>query len=139
MGKINMILRTQITFSAAGDHFTPSKVNAPFSDAHDPGEVGRFGRYRGIPDPLGHASFDAPEEEPEKIEYIHRIVIPLLPELRKAGAEDFWLRITYHSDSGSIGFSREEIKMIAELQCEVPIDCLIEEAPNNKGCSEDGA
>lgn len=132
MGKITMIHRTQITFSATGDHFTPSKVNAPFSNAHDPGEVGRFGRYRGIPDPLGHASFDAPEEEPEKISYIHRIVVPLLPELRRAGAEDFSLRITYSSDSGSIGFSREEIKMLAELQCDVPIDCLIDEAALNE-------
>jgi hypothetical protein len=64
-----MILRTQVTFSAAGDGFTPSKITAPFTNAHDPGEIGRAGRYRGIPDPNGYASFDAPEDEPKKIEY----------------------------------------------------------------------
>jgi hypothetical protein len=134
-----MILRTQVTFSAAGDHFTPSKVEAPFTDAHDPGEIGRAGRYRGIPDPNGYASFDAPEDEPKKIEYLHRIVVPLLPALHEAGAEDFWLRITYHGDSGAIGFSKEEIKMLAELQCDVPIDCIIEEEPIQGITDNDGA
>ncbi len=54
----------------------------------------------------------------------------MLPALRKAGAEDFCLRVTYRCDSGAIGFSKEEIKMIAELECDVPIDCWICDEPN---------
>jgi hypothetical protein len=125
-----MIIRTQVTFTALGEHFVPSKISAPFTDAHDPGEIGRAGRYRGIPDPNGWADFHAPEKEEAKIAYLHRIVVPLLPALRAAGAEDFTLRITYHCDSGAIGFTKEEIRMLAEMACDVPIDCLIEEEPN---------
>ena len=139
VGRTKMILRTQVTFSAAGDGFTPSKITAPFTNAHDPGEIGRAGRYRGIPDPNGYASFDAPEDVPKKIEYLHRIVVPLIPALREAGADDFWLRITSHCDSGAIGFSKEEIKMLAELQCDVPIDCLIEEEAHPAGKDNVGA
>jgi hypothetical protein len=59
--------------------------------------------------------------------------------LHEAGAEDFWLRITYHGDSGAIGFSKEEIKMLAELQCDVPIDCIVEEEAHPAGTDNDGA
>ena len=126
----NMIHRTQVTFTAYGERFAPSKVLARFSDAHDPGAIAKTGRYRGKPTPYGSASFDAPEEEPQKIEYLHRLVVPLLPALRDAGANDFWLRITYHSDSGALGFSKREIVMLAEMECDVPIDCVIEKEPN---------
>jgi hypothetical protein len=124
-----MILRTQVTFSAFGTHFVPSKVSASFTDSHDPGEIGRAGRHRGVSDPNGWASFDAPGKEEDKIAYLHRIVVPLLPALRAAGAENFDLRITYHSDSGTIGFTKEEVRMLAEMECDLPIDCLIEKEP----------
>ena len=125
-----MIYRTQVTFTAYGERFAPSKVSALFTDAHDPGSVAKTGRYRGKPTPYGSASFDVPEEVPEKIEYLHRLVVPLLPALREAGADDFWIRITYHSDSGALGFSKREIMMLAEMDCDVPIDCVIDEKPN---------
>lgn len=77
--------------------------------------------------PFGSAEFNAPENESDKITFLHRIVVPLLPALRAAGADKFWLSITYHTDSGSLGFSKREIKMLAEMECDVPINCLIEE------------
>ena len=89
-----MIVRTQVTFCAIGDHFMPSKVPAHFSKAHDLGEIGKVGRYRGIPVPNGSASFDVPEEEPEKIAYVHRHAFKFLRAMREAGAESFWLHIT---------------------------------------------
>lgn len=119
-----MILRTQITFSASGESFSPSKLCAPFSNAHDPGEIGRYGRYRGVPVPYGSASFDAPEDHPEKIAYLHSVVVPLLPALREAGADHFSLQISYHCDSESIGFSKEEIRMLAAFECDIPINCF---------------
>ena len=127
-----MIHRTQMTFTAWGEHFMPSKVSAPFSEAYDPGSTGRTGRYRGIPTPYGSASFDVTEEEAEKISHLHRLVVTLLPALREAGATEFWLRITYHADSGALGFSKEDIRMLAEMECDVPIDCLLEEAQQDE-------
>jgi hypothetical protein len=125
-----MIMREQITFCAHGENFMPSKVAVPFSASHDPGAIGKVGRYKDLPTPYGSADFEAPEEETQKIAYLHRLVLPHLMAMRKAGAEDFLLHITYHGDSGAIGFSKEEMKLIAELECDVPIDCVIDEEPN---------
>lgn len=119
-----MIIRDQVTFSVQGDHFKPSEVKAPYASSHDPGVIGKLGRYRGIPVPYGAASFDAPGEEEEKIAFLHRIIHPLIPALKAAGAESFWMHITYHYDCQcAIGFSKEEMRMISELECDVPIDC----------------
>lgn len=119
-----MIAREQVTFTAQGNNFRPSMVSAPYSEAHDPGVIGACGRYLGLPIPYGSADFDAPKEEQEKIAYLHRIVTPLLPALRSAGAEEFRLHITYHYENQcAIGFSKEEVKMIAEMDCDLPIDC----------------
>ena len=124
-----MILRTQVTLSVGGEKFIPSKVAAPFTKAEDPGEIGKSGRYRGLPVPSGSASFTVPEDQPEKIAYLHRLVMPLLPSLRAAGADDFTLWISYHCDSESIGFSKEEIEMLADFECDVPINCFRTDIP----------
>lgn len=126
-----MIIHEQVTFIAQGDRFTPSLVAADFTDAHDPGVVGKRGRYRGVPVPYGVARVDAPKGEKEKIAYLHRKLVPLLSELRVAGAEVFDLRITYqYQDQCALGFSKEEMKMIAELDCVLAIDCWEEESTN---------
>jgi hypothetical protein len=45
--------------------------------------------------------------------------------MRDAGAEVFRLHITYHYDTQcALGFSSEELKMIAALECDVAIDCI---------------
>lgn len=119
-----MIHRTQVSFSAYGKNFVPSQLSAPFTHFHDPGTIGASGRYKGIPQPYGWATLDAPETERDQIQFIHRIIYPLLPGLKEAGAEEFTLQISYHSDTESIGFSREEIKMIHALECDVPINCF---------------
>jgi hypothetical protein len=126
-----MITTEEVTFTAQGVHFTPSKVVAPFSAAHDPGVLGKRGRYRGLPVPYGAADFDVPKEEKEKIAYLHRTVLPHLAAMRASGAEEFRVHITYHYESQcAVGFSKEEIRLLSELECEVPIDCWRKEEPN---------
>jgi hypothetical protein len=126
-----MIIRTQVTFVATGERFTPSKVPAQFSAAHDPGVIGKLGRYRGIPVPYGSGDFDVPEEVPEKIAYVHQRAFPFLGAMRDAGAEHFWLHITYQYDAQcSLGFSAEELRMILGLDCELHIDCWTAGEPN---------
>jgi len=125
-----MIIRTQVSFIATGERFTPSKVSASFTASHDPGVIGDRGRYRGVPVPYGSADFHAPEEEPEKIAYIHRLAFPFLRAMREAGAENFSLRITYQYDSQcALSFTREEQNMICELDCDFCIDCWTDESP----------
>ena len=131
-----MITRDQVTFAAQGDGFVPSKVGAPYSSAQDPGSIGQWGRYKGVPVPYGVADFDAPENLKDKIAYLHQVVVPFLAVIRSAGAEEFRLHITYHYENQcAIGFSREEARMISELQCEVSIDCLRDEGGAEPGAS----
>src|SRR5688572_19636042 len=105
-----MITRTQISFVASGDTFRPSAVDAPFSDREDPGEIGKRGRYRGVPVPGGSATISVPETEEEGVRYLHDAVSPLLPVLRAAGATDFFIHITYHHDDQcALGFRPDEM------------------------------
>jgi hypothetical protein len=122
-----MIVRTQVSFSAIGDQFTPSKVCAQFSEAHDPGVIGKLGRYRGVPVPYGSADIIVPEEVEEKIAYVHGHAFPFLRDMRQAGAENFSLHITYQYDAQcALGFSKEELKLIMQLECDLAIDCWTE-------------
>jgi hypothetical protein len=120
-----MILRTKATFSAQGVAFRPSLANLPFTSFHDTGAIGVSGRYRGLPTPYGACDFDAPENEKEPILYLYRLVRPTLSILKKLGADSFSLHISYEADSGALGFSAAEIKMISDLECDVPIDLYI--------------
>lgn len=119
-----MIALDQMTFSAQGDAFFPSRVNAPYSSSHDPGAIGTVGLYRDKPIPYGTADFDAPETESNKIAYLHQRVQPHLAALRAAGADDFRLHISYaYRDQCGLAYSPEEMRLMAELQCTVAIDC----------------
>ncbi|WP_414665172.1 hypothetical protein [Horticoccus sp. 23ND18S-11] len=119
-----MIIRTQVSFSVTGTHFTPSKVPAPFSDSHDPGVIGTVGRFRGAPVPYGSAGFEAPEKEMAKIAWIYERVSPYKSAMRDAGAEHCTLSVTYTYDSQcALSFSQEELKMIVDLDCYFHVDC----------------
>lgn len=121
-----MVTRTQISFVAVGQAFRPSTVEAAFSEREDPGEMGKRGRYRGVPVPVGSATFCVPESE--GIRYLHETVAPLLPALRAAGATEFFIHITYHHDGQcALGFTAEEMRMLADLGCEVSVDCWRED------------
>lgn len=119
-----MITRTQISLVASGAGFRPSTVSAPFSETEEPGAIGTRGRYRGIPVPVGSASFHVPETEQDGIRYLHRLVFPLLPALRAAGATDFSIRITYdYEQQCALGFDSDELRLLADFECQVSIDC----------------
>lgn len=118
-----MVTRTQISLVAMGTTFRPSTINAPFSEAEDPGTIGSYGPYRGVPVPMGSVSFDVPETEEDGIAYLHRVAFPLMPALRAAGATDIWIHITYHYClQCTLGFSSEETRMLADFDCPVSID-----------------
>lgn len=122
-----MVTRTQISFVASGQAFRPSAVNAPFSDCEEPGEIGKRGRYRGVPVPVGSATISVPEGQQDGLRYLHETVSPLLPVLRAAGATEFFVHITYHHDGQwALGFSAEEMRMIADFGCDVSVDCWSE-------------
>lgn len=116
-----------MTFSASGDQFHPSKVKCVFSNSHSPTDIAHNGRMKGRPYGSGYASFEVPDTESDGISYLHRLVVPILDDMKKAGADDFSIFITYTADSGAIGFSKNEIQMICEMDCDLPIDVWIED------------
>lgn len=121
-----MITQTLISFSASGESFKPSAIDKPFSQSEDSGSIGKKGRYKGNPVPEGFASFSVPETELNGIKYLHDLVIPLIPDLHKAGATDFSIHITYHcEDQCALGFSSEEIQMLSDFDCTISIDCWV--------------
>jgi len=135
-----MITNEQATFTAQGDSFLPSLVAAPYTSFHDPGVIRRLGRYKGIPVPYGVASIEAPEGEREKIACLHRIVVPLLKSMRSAGAQEFRLHLTYRYESQcAIGFSKLELQMMAEMDCDVPIDCWTDQEQPNQAVQRTSA
>ena len=121
-----MIIRTQATFSAQGEFFKPSLAKLPYSSFHDTGAIGVNGLYKGLPTPYGTADFEAPENEPRKIQYLYSLVKPSLGVLREVGADSFCMHISYHADSGALGFSADELRMMAELECDLPIDLYLQ-------------
>jgi hypothetical protein len=51
--------------------------------------------------------------------------------MRAVGADNFSLHIAYHYDAQcALEFSREEVKMIMELDCDFTVDCILEDGPN---------
>ena len=128
-----MITRTQVTLCVYGTHFTPSKVAAKFSSAHDPGALGTMGRYRGVPIPYGSAEFDAPEAQEKQIEFVFRLAAPFVAAMRAAGAESLLMHITYHfAGQCAIELLTEELKMVSGLQCDLVIDCFNAEGEPDK-------
>jgi hypothetical protein len=89
------------TFLAGGVQFKPSQINYAFTTAHDSGVIEKSGPYAGEPNPGGSISIAVPDRIPQEkiIAYIVKVVRPLLPKLREAGADDdMCLYITrYHS------------------------------------------
>jgi hypothetical protein len=109
-----------ISFHAWGEQFRPSQIDFTFTEAHDPGVAGKLGRYRDQPVLYGQAVIGVPHHVPnkERIRYIVGVALPLLPELKRAGATEWYLDIArYYSSQCNEEYSTEELALIAQLQC----------------------
>lgn len=109
-----------ISFHIWGEQFMPSSVDFQFTEFYDAGSIRDRGRYRGLPSPNGAAYIEVPSHIPnlERIKYIVETVLPILPELRRAGATDFKLDIgRFYSTQCNEELSAEQIALIAQLNC----------------------
>jgi hypothetical protein len=109
-----------ISFRIQGDEFRPSQVPFAFTEQHDPGVIGRYGRYRDRPIPYGSASYDVPPSIPRKdyIKHLVQTIEPVLPAIHEAGATDWYVCIGrfYHGQCNE-EYSLEELQLIARLGC----------------------
>jgi hypothetical protein len=110
----------QLSFTASGDAFYPSRVALPFVRAVDPGEIASYGRYKGQPMPSGNATLVPPDrlKGRESLDAFCRLIADLIPGLRVAGADDFtlWVLRDYEHQCNE-ELSPAELTLIASLNC----------------------
>lgn len=109
-----------ISFHAYGTQFRPGEIDYPFTTSTEPGTIGIEGRYRDKPVPYGSIIIEVPRQIPnnKRIEYIVRTVLPLMPDLKRAGATEWYLNIgRFYSSQCNEAFSTEELKLLASLDC----------------------
>lgn len=109
-----------VSFQVWGEQFKPSLVDFAFTESHDPGAMGKMGRYRGLPIPYGSANILVPSHIPnaERIRYIVEIALRLLPDLQRAGATEWHVNIgRFYSTQCNEEYSVEELSLLAQLGC----------------------
>jgi hypothetical protein len=112
----------QVSFHASGDSFTPSRIDFPFSESNDPGEMGTSGRYLNKPIPNGYIRIDVPKEilNGERIKYLVHNILPIISDILKFGATNYYLDIArYYSSQCNESYSTEELALLAQLNCPV--------------------
>ena len=110
----------RVSIEIQGDEFHPSRIPFAFTEQHDPGVIGKNGRYRGLPIPYGLASYDVPRSIPNKdrIKHLVHVIEPILPAIREAGATDWQISIgRYYYAQCNEEYSLEELQLIARLGC----------------------
>ena len=115
-----MKLPWSITFEVSGERFFPSRLSIPFTRQHDPGGVGKFGRYRGMPVPYGAATYQVPDSVPRLSVFQHLVSVfeAELDRLVEAGATDWHISVArYYWGQCNEEYSLEELGLIARLKC----------------------
>lgn len=108
------------SFHAWGEEFRPSQIDFAFTRAHDSGNVGTSGRYRNEIIPFGFADFNVPPTVPneERTRYLVNILLPLMPELIRAGATDCYMDIgRFYSSQCNEAYSEEDLSLLASVGC----------------------
>ena len=117
-----------------GDAFSPEKAEREtgltFQQKNEPGEIGTRGRYKGQPTPFGWAMLKPPEEgdETRQFEWLFNAALPHIETLRRLGATDGKLHITYAYDTQcNLGYEPELMAKLARLGLAFTISCYRDE------------
>lgn len=130
------MVKIRASCSIVGEKFSPmafSKISGvKLIDPNEPGDIGKIGRYKGMPMPYGSASIevsDKAEEDWSHFDDLLSVVEGCIEVLRETGAEDISLFISlFHDGQCNFAFTKEQLKRIAVLEVEVPISCYSQEA-----------
>jgi len=109
-----------VSFEMWGENFRPSLVPFTFTEQHDPGIIGKRGRYQDQPVPYGSASYVVPPavRNADRIRHIVETIEPLLPAIREAGATQLHISIgRFYYAQCNEEYSLEQLQMIARLGC----------------------
>ncbi len=119
-----------------GDKFSPAafeNINSiRIVDAHEPGALGRVGRYRGKPIPYGSATIevsDRAEKDWSRFDDLLTVVENSIVALREAGADEISILCSlYHDGQCNFAFTQDRLRRIAALKVDLPISCYCDEA-----------
>ena len=105
----------RVWFTAEGSAFYPSRVELPFVEAFDPGEI-----VRGQAASHGHARLEAPDGSNgrESLQALCRFASQSMPALQAAGAIEFslWVIRAYETQCNE-EFTPSELALVATLNC----------------------
>jgi hypothetical protein len=109
-----------LSFHATGDCYKPSTIPFAFARQNDVGDIATIGRFRGQPAPYGSPEVEVSDNLPwaEKIPTLVATVLPLLPKMKEAGADDFYVSAGYfYGTQCNLEFSSKELALLASLDC----------------------
>lgn len=129
------MLKTTIVFRATGSSFSPTRVESEtgivFSSKNEPGDLGRIGRYRGVPTPYGSADFVGQAEQADLVNpnnELFRAIEALVPASKSAGATDMNLHLDVaFSDQCNLEMGPDFIATVGRLGVALTISCFANE------------
>ncbi len=110
----------RITFNIIGDDFDPNKINVDFISQNLPNEIAVTGQLKGQAYGYGSAEYKAPNEisRLEKFTHLADLFEPKLNELKKYGAENWWIQVDrLYSHQCNEELDLEELDQIIRLKC----------------------
>jgi len=110
----------KISFHIIGDNISPKKVNFKFNEENEADEIAKKGRYRGSKFGYGSSTYIVPEEikRKNKFEHLADIFVPMVNELKIAGAESWHIDIAklyFNQSKEELGV--DELMQITRLNC----------------------
>jgi hypothetical protein len=126
-----------ITFNIIGDMFDPNKINVDFNKKNLPSDIANSGRFKGEQYGYGSALYIVPKEIPrlKSFKHLADIFEPQIEELKKHGAENWWIEIgRFYTHQCNEELDYEEIKQISRLKCSLSYSAYsVSEEEENEG------
>ncbi len=126
-----------ITFNIIGDTFDPNKINVVFNQRNLPNDIATSGRFKGEQYGYGSALYVVPREisRLKAFKHLADVFEPLMEELKKHGAENWWIEIgRFYTNQCNEELDHEEINQISRLKCSLSYSAYIvtEEEENER-------
>ncbi len=127
-------MEVDISCCIQGESFSPlsaEKVTSlPFSDKCEVGQLGKVGRFKGIPIPYGSCVLRFTEMSSlpygPRLEQMISSLEKNIISLKKCGAQDFVLRLVVSYETQcNLEFSPEEMNRIAAMGIHLTVTCYV--------------
>lgn len=129
-----------ITFEIIGKHFDPTKINIAFNKMNLPTDIAQIGRFKGKEYGYGSASYVVPKEfsRVEMFNHLSDLFEPLLEELKKHGAEEWWIDIgRFYTHQCNEELAHDELIQISRLKCSLSYSAYLVPEEEIDGCNPD--